>query len=259
VGLISSGIDKVRAFILPAGVGADGRVVAKPQTVFVRWQSEWSDKLHQLYANGEYAGVTLDTEQRDMVVHFRSSWQSAVCIEVFAIEPGQGNLDFSSELETAERHSGRVEISWLRQQALPAGGTAEVFSNNGNGDIDYDKAVTSRALRIWPAWQDKGGFGFSRFGRSDFGFDGSAAVGFGKGAYGMGDFGFDADVISWRSSELEAGVYKFAVKVADELGNEDAGEDETEPITVIPRPRPAEELAVASFNKGANELVLSVA
>lgn len=256
MGLISSGIDRVRAFALPAGIRADGRVVTEPQTVLVRWRSEWTDKLYQIYVDGEYAGVTADVEEREIIVHIRCSLQSAVQIEVFAIEPQQAASDLSGELVAVNGYSGRVKVSWPRLANLPAGSTAEIFSNKGSGSIDYDEAVTSRPERIWPAWQDKGGFGLSRFGRSDFGFDGSAAVGFGKGVYGIGEFGFGADVISWRSGELQAGAHKFAVKVTDGFGNEDEGQNETEPITVIAEPKPAEEVSVASFNKETNELML---
>lgn len=258
MGLISGGIDKVRAFALPAGIGADGRVVAEPQTVLVRWHSEWSNKLHQIYVGGEYAGTTADTEQREMVVHVRCLWQSAVRIEVFAVEPWQGSVDLSGELVTVCNGSGRVRISWPRLQNLPVGAVAQIFSNKGSGSIDYDEPVTSRPERLWPAWQDKGGFGLSRFGRSDFGFDGSAAVGFGRGAYGRGEFGFDADMVSWTSSELRSGIYKFAVRIVDGFGNEDEGLKETEPTTVIPGAKPPEEVTIASFDKGTNALILSV-
>jgi len=258
VGLIISGIDKIRAFALPVGIGTDGQVISEPQAVLVRWHSEWTDKLYQIYVNGEYAGATVDAEQRKMIIHMRSSWQRAVRIEVFAIEPGQANLDFSEGLETAKRNSGRVKISWPRLHNLPMGAAAQIFSNNGSGNIDYGQPATSRPVRIWPAWQDKGGFGFGMFGESDFGFDGSAAVGFGRGAYGLGEFGFDADMMNWRSSELETGDYKFAVKISDMFGNENEGLNETETITVIPGPKPAEEVTITSFDKETNELVLSV-
>lgn len=256
--LVGSGIDKVRAFALPAGMGPDGRVVAEPQAVLVRWHSEWDDKLYQVYVAGVYAGTTVDTEQREMVVHVFSLWQSAVWIEVFAVEPAQGSLDVAGELEGIGKCSGRVRVSWPRLQTLPIGATVQIFSNKGGESIDYGEPIMPRSKRLWSAWQDKGGFGLSRFGRSDFGFDGSAAVGFSRGAFGMGEFGFDADMISWISSELQPGVYKFAVKVIDRFGNEGEEPNETEAITVIPGARPAEGLTVASFNKDTNELTLSV-
>jgi hypothetical protein len=56
---------------------------------------------------------------------------------------------------------------------------------------------------------------------------------------------------------LEAGVYRFWVKIIDEKGNE-SETSETGDVTVIPAARPASRLSVLSFNKVTNELVLGV-
>jgi hypothetical protein len=258
VGLISSGISKVRAFCLPAGIGADGKIIAEPRRALVRWHSDWLDKLYQVYVNGKYAGSTFGSKQRELIVHIPSSTQSAAVIEVFAVEPELIDLDFSDELQNADGKTGRVRINWSRRQSLPLRATAQIYSNNGSGDIDYDAPVNETPKIIWPAWQDKGGFGLSKFGRSDFGFDASAAIGFGRGCFGAGEFGLDADVISWTSGQLQPGKYKFAVKVLDSRSNEDEGRNETELMTVIPGARPAEEVSPASFDKQTNELVFSV-
>ncbi len=39
MGLISSGIDRVRVFALAVGVGADGEAVNEPVGVLVKWRS----------------------------------------------------------------------------------------------------------------------------------------------------------------------------------------------------------------------------
>ena len=97
----------------------------------------------------------------------------------------------------------------------------------------------------------------SRFGESDFVFDSAAAVGFGKGSFGKGQFGLDADTLEWVSEPLQAGVYKFAVKITDEAGNESIS-SESGQITVTPAARPAEEVSIFSFDKQTNQLVLSI-
>jgi len=145
----------------------------------------------------------------------------------------------------------------LRSQNLPIGATAEIYFDNGTGEIDYDNPLTNSPIRIWPAWQDKAGFGMSRFGVGDFSLDWAVGIGFGKGNFSHGQFGLDADTIEWTSPPLSAGVYKFAVKVTDDIGNESIA-NETGQITVIPAARPAEELAIRSFNKETNELILDV-
>ena len=258
--LISTGIEKVRAFELPAGIWANGDCVGTPRAALVKWadKTNQGDMFYQVYVNGQYAGSTVDSRQRQMIVPVPSSFESAVCIEVFAVEAEYAHADFSKELAGPPAASGRVRISLLRSQDLPIDATVEIYFDNGTGVIDYSQPLSNRPIRIWPAWQDKAGFGMSRFGAGDFGYDSAAAVGFGKGSFGQGQFGLDSDAIEWTSPPLMAGVYKFGVKIADGAGNR-SGASETEPITVIPAARPAEQVSISSFDKQTNELILSIA
>ena len=254
--LISTGIDKVRAMALAAGVNAAGRSVEEPLFVFVRWSSEHEDKLYQVYVNGKPAGLTQNTAEREIIIAFGLSQYDAARIEVYAVEPGEGNIDDSLELQDLPG-SNRVEINWARQMSLPFEGIARVYGNNGSGQIDYDQAVTKEDIQLLPGWQDKGGFGLSRFAGSDFGFDGSAAVGFGKGNFGQGQYGFDADDTVWISGELKTGVYQFGVKVTDRLGNSSEA-SESEQTVVIEEALPAKCIEVESYDKANNNLVLEV-
>lgn len=258
--LISEGIENVRAFELPAGIWANGDCIGTPRTALVKWadKTNQDDMLYQVYVNGRYAGATVDNRQRQMIVPVPSSFQSAVRIEVFAVEAEQAHTDFSKELVSPPAVSGRVRISLLRSQNLPSDATAEIYFDNGTGVIDYSQPLSNRPIRLWPAWQDKAGFGMSRFGTGDFGYDSAAAVGFGKGCFGQGQFGLDADAIEWISPLLMAGVYKFGVKITDGAGNKSSA-SETEAITVIPAVRPAEQVSISSFDKQTNELVLNIA
>jgi hypothetical protein len=255
--LISNGINSVRAFALPCGVWADGRSAAAPRTALVRWWSVLSDVFYQVYVNGKFAGATIDTEQRQMVVPLPSCLNYLLRIEVFAVEVKFADVDFSGELENSPAGSGRVRISMLRDQNIPSGATVQIFFDNGTGQIDYENPLTDSPIYLWPAWQDKAGFGMSRFGLSDFGYDSAAALGFGKGSFGNGRFGLDADSIEWVSPPLQAGVYKFAVVVTDEKGNK-SSVNETESVTVTPAAEPAKGLEVDSFDKQTNQLVLKI-
>ena len=258
--LISEGIENVRAFELPAGIWANGDCVGTPRTALVKWANKTNqgEMFYQVYVNGQYAGATVDNQQRQMIVPIPSSFESAVRIEVFTVEAAQAHTDFSKELVRAPAASGRVRISLLRSQNLPSDATAEIYFDNGTGVIDYSQPLSNRVIRIWPAWQDKAGFGMSRFGAGDFGYDSAAAVGFGKGSFGHGQFGLDADTIEWTSPLLMAGVYKFGVKITDGAGNKSSA-SETEPITIIPAAKPAEQVSISSFDKQTNELVLNIA
>lgn len=255
--LYSDDIDSVRAFNLPAGIWPDGRYVKGIRVALVKWRSTWSDKFHQVYVNGRYAGATLDFRQRQLIVHIPTSPECPVRIEVFAVEAKYVDIDFSSELTQSPVDSGRVTITLLRSQNLPADATAQIYFDNGTGQIDYNNPINETPINIWPAWQDKAGFGMSQFGLSDLGWDSAAAVGFGKGSFGYGQFGLDADTIEWTSPILPIGTYTFGIKITDPSGRQSIV-SETEPITVTPAARPAETLSVSSFEKQTNHLVLNI-
>jgi hypothetical protein len=255
MGLISSGIDGVGVFELPAGVWADGSIVAGPRICLVKWRSEWVDKIHQVYVNGRFAGATVDCEQRQMVVQVPSCYERAARVEVFAVEPSAGDIDFGDTLKGNEADTGRVKIGVLRSQRLPMGARFEVYYDNQTGVIDYENPIGKR--QVWGCRQDKAGFGLARFGENDFGYEWEAGIGFGKGSFGLGEFGVDEDVIEWVSPALEAGRYKFGVKVIDEKGNESEAR-ETEEVVVIPAARPATKASVLSFETEMNELVIGV-
>jgi hypothetical protein len=255
--LIDSGIEKVRAFELPCGIWVDGRYFGSPRVALVKWRSYWADMFYQVYVNGRYAGVTVDSQQREMIVQIPTCLMAPVRIEVFAVEAEQADTDFSKEIDSPIGRTGRVRISMLRGQSLPIGATAQIYFDNGTGEINYDTPLNDSPIKVWPVWQDKAGFGMSRFGVSDFGYDSAAAVGFGRGSFGDGQFGLDADIFEWVSPPMPAGVYKFAVKIASKVGNESSG-SETGEITVTPAARPAEQVSISSFDKQTNQLVLSV-
>lgn len=254
--LIVDGISKVRVFDVPAGIRPDGDYFACPRVALVRWHCDWTDKLYQVYVNGSHVGTTVCVSQRQLVVPVPGSPGTAVRIEVFAVDPQFAHIDFSDELSQVS-NTGRVKLRILRSQLLPPGSMIQIYSDNGTGDIDYDNPLGAEPIRVWPSFYDKAGFGTSRFGEGDFGFDSAAAVGFGRGDFGFGQFGLDADSLEWISEPLSKGVYKFAAKVFDKNGSE-SDAVETEPIAVIPAAQPAADLTVLSFDKQTNELVLSV-
>ncbi|MBN2592863.1 MAG: hypothetical protein JXA81_05090 [Sedimentisphaerales bacterium] len=255
--LNGDGIDSVKAFDLPAGIRMNGQYVKEPRVALVKWQSTWSDKFHQVYVNGRYAGSTLDSLQRQLLVPVPTSSECGVRIEVFAVDSEYADTDFSSELDPPSVDNGRVKITLLRSQNLPMDASAEIYFDNSTGQIDYENPITKAPIQIWPARQDKAGFAMSQFGLSDFGWDSAAAVGFGKGSFGYGQLGLDADTIEWTSPILPSGTYKFGIKIRDASGRQSTG-SKTGPITVTPAARPAEGLSISSFDKQTNQLVLNI-
>jgi hypothetical protein len=254
--LISNGISSVQAYSLSGGIWPDGRSVEMPQVALVKWCSVLKGVLYQVYVNGNYAGTTVYFGQKQMIVSVPSSFTSAVRIEVFAVLPEHADIDFSSEL-VGSFNGSRVKLIMSCSQNLPEGATMEIYYDNGTGQIDYENPISDTAIEVWPNWQDKGGMGMSRFGLSDFGYDSSSPIGFGVGCFGKNPLGIDADTIEWVSPILPAGLYKFAVIVVDKKGNK-SNPVESEPVTVIPEPKPADGLEILSYDKQANELILKI-
>jgi hypothetical protein len=191
-----------------------------------------------------------------MIVPVPSSFSCAVRVEVFGVQPENADRDWSSELSNSYE-SNRIKIVLSRSQSLPTGATIQIYFDNGTGQIDYENPLTETPIQIWPSWQDKAGFGISRFGFSDFGYDASGAVGFGKGCFGRDQFGIDADTIEWISPVLTPGIYKFAIVVFDKAGNE-SNAIETEAVTLIPAAQPAQALEILSYDKQTKELILKI-
>ncbi len=248
--ILSEGISKVRAFALPAGVSGDGSANQLAGAAIVKWHSVYDDKLYQVYVNGSFAGAAIEPMQRQMIVPIPLSQKTAVRIEVFAVEPRFADADFSDELDTSQTQMGRAKIEFPRTDNLPIDGKADYY-------LEENK-LNNRDVKIRPDFTDKGGFGLSSFGNSDFGYDGSAAIGLGKGNFGFGWFGFDACLLHWQSGQMQAGSYKFDIKITDNLGNTADGQ-ETEAITIIPPAMPAKELTIKSFDKQNGKLILQVA
>lgn len=237
--ILSEGITSVKAFALSEQNGA----------ALVEWHSIYEDKLHQVYVNGKFAGVTVEPGQKQLIVPIPLSSQTAARVEVFAVEPADADVDFSDELNSVQAQSGRIMIGLARTDNLPLDGIAD-FYFEGN-------KLNERGIRILPEFADKGGFGLSCFAVSDFGYGGRAAIGFGKGNFGFGWFGFDADVLVWQSEELKTGNYNVDIKVTDSRGNE-SQMTQTGEITVIAPARPAEGIEIDSFDKQTGKLILKI-
>jgi hypothetical protein len=250
------GIKDVFAVPLPEAIAADGCGAAVSGAALVTWRSSHEDMLHQVYLNGRFAGATLDVDQRQLVVQPPSSFLAALRVEVAAVEPHDAHLDLSNELDPPLA-TGRIRLVLLQNQALPPGARFNVYCDHGAGTIDYGAPLNASPIPVWPCPQDKAGFGMAAFGAGDFGYDSPACVGFGRGRFAEGPFGMDAGAIEWISPLLPLGRYRFGVKTLDASGNESPA-CETSPIAVVPPPRPAAALSVASFDPQTHQLTLRI-
>ncbi len=254
---LCEGIHSVRVFVLPDGIAPDGTYAIVSRAALVTWCSSNEGMFHQVYVNGRLGGATLDAQQRQLVVHAPSSFQSAVRVEVIAVKPQDAHVDFADRLERPASSCSRVKLTLLRSQTLPAEAKANFYFDDGTGEIDYMQPLNTYPIPVWPCPQDKAGFGMAQFGGGDFGYDSAGAVGLGKGSFGHGQFGLDADILEWTSPALPLGRYRFGVRMVDCRGDESSA-SETQAVCVIPAARPAAKLNVAAFNPQTNQLTMSV-
>ncbi|MBN1508732.1 MAG: hypothetical protein JW955_17925 [Sedimentisphaerales bacterium] len=251
------GIENVQVCALPDGVAGDGGCAVVSAAALVTWRSSQAGMLHQVYLNGRFAGVTCAAEQRRLVVQSPIVSPTAVRVTVIAVAPTDAHLDFSDALGQAAVSSGRVRLTLLRSQTLPLGTTADIYHDNGTGQIDYATPVNAAPIPLWPCLHEKAGLGTAQFGTGDFGYDSAASIGFGKGALGRGQFGLDADCLEWISPALPLGTYRLGVRIADADGNLSPAV-ETGPVPVVAAARPATGLDVASFDPHTHQLTLTV-
>ncbi len=244
------GINDVRTCVLPDAI-AGSDAVAFSRSLLVTWRSALTDQLHQVYIDGCLAGVTLDPDQKRLVVQTSSS-SGASHVDLVAVSPAEAYIDFADQIDSPAANPTRIRLTLLRRQDLPLDAVVNVYFDNGSGT-----PLNETPLPVWPCWQDKAGLGLAQFGVGDFGYDAAAAVGLGKGSFGYGQFGLDADAIEWVSRALPLGQYRVAVRVCDAQGNE-SDISETAIVTIAPPAQPAAALEVVTFNEQANQLILSI-
>jgi len=249
------GIEDIRTCVLPDAI-AGSDAVAFSRSLLVTWRSILTDHLYQVYIDGRLAGVTIDPDQRRLVVQTFCS-PGAAPVDVVAVAPAEAHIDFADQVHSPAPNPTRLRLTLLRRQDFPLGSMVNVYFDNGSGTIDTSRPLNETPLPVWPCWQDKAGLGFAQFGVGDFGYDAAAAVGLGKGSFGHGPFGLDADVIEWVSRSLPLGQYRVAVRVCDAQGNESDISD-TATVTIVPPAQPAAALEVVTFDEQANQLILSI-
>ena len=118
MGLISEGINSVKAFVICGGLDGESNSFDEPLSVIIRWCSV-HEKPHQVYINGRLGAVTVDDSQRFIEVGIVQAVKHAICIEVFAVEHADAYKDHSEELSNTINQSGRLEIGWVRNLSLP--------------------------------------------------------------------------------------------------------------------------------------------
>ena len=173
-------ISRVRAMGFPAGTQGGAEMVSLPGLVMVSWRSEETDKLFQVYVNGRWSGATAHPRQRKLLVEYEHSHTTA--IEVVGVQPNEKNVNFADELAGFTEADGcHAVIHWPRRGVLPLGSRVMVYGDGESGQIDYGEPLVT--MEVWAGVAEKWGYGLDGFGKGDFGYSGTGALGWGRGSF----------------------------------------------------------------------------
>jgi hypothetical protein len=183
-----------------------------------------------------------------LVWHGTSRWvaitmpSSRVRIDIGAVGPDEGNVDFSASLPASP--GDRARLAWLGGTYLDPTGNDDVAGFRIFGETTPGAGVNLASplaeIKAYPG--------------------GILTDGFGLGGFGQGGFGRAASTYEWTSRSLSAGTWSFAVASIDAAGNQ--GTPVTTSITINAPPRPPARFAdgtrlKASYNPGTRTVTLT--
>ncbi len=215
--------------------------------VVLRVANANTDKLLQCYVNGRLTASQAGIADRWTVT--LPSMDPSDVLFLLAVDADNARTDYFTEAfpdSTANRL--RVRMAQTIVPFLPGDRWRVYRGNAGDGTatiLAHDQLVRQGGRGV--------GFGYN-FGCGGFGFDGCASKGFGYN-FGLGEFGYDCEMLEWTSKPLPPGSYPVKGTIVDAAGNESTAS--TAGITLNNYPRPARDLAVDSYTKGTDTLVLS--
>lgn len=227
----TDGITSVR--VRPLLLDLDGGTpLGSPGAYEVTWLSTQAGRWHQVYVNGQLAGVTAGPEDRRLVALGpvgRGGGQGLVYVEVVAVDAADRRTDFSTDLTGFSPACGpKVRLAW--EAGLYLGEDLEsfdVFADGRAGTVDYSQPLNEAPI---PA-----------------AVVGAPPWGFGCGGYGTGGYGLSAAIYEWIVDGLEPGTWRLAVVARDAAGNRLATAAEVT-ADVTPVPRPAGNFRIASYS-----------
>lgn len=235
----TEGIAHVRVRPLALDVGAEGAAVA-PDAVEVMWDSTQEGRWHQVYVNGQLAGVTAKPEDRRLAVSAPVRSQDPLrvgpnrpaqmlLVEVVAVEAADRWTDFGSLLSGFGEDAGaQVRLTWQAGEYLdPNLESFDVFSDGRTGTVDYNTPLNESPIPAKPG--------------------GLAPWGYGCGGYGVGGYGQAAAMYEWTTELLEPGTWRLAVVAVDAARNRLASAAEVQ-ITVAPLPPPPDDFRVTAYD-----------
>jgi hypothetical protein len=237
---LADGISRVR--IRPLALDLGGVTpLGSPGAYEVTWDSTQAGLWHQVYVNGQPAGVTAGPEDRRLVVLGpvgRRGCEGLVYVEVVAVNAADRQSDFSAELSGFSPACGlKVRLTWEAGLYLDEDlESFSLFADNRTGTVDYSTPLSEVPIPAVVA--------------------GALPWGFGCGGYGVGGYGLSAACYEWTIENLQPGTWRMAVLAADIAGNRLATAAEVV-VDVAPVPRPAGNFRVASYSAPSRTATLA--
>lgn len=236
----TEGITHVRVRPLALDLAPDGAALA-PGAVEVTWDSTQQGQWHQIYVNGELAGVTARPDDRRLAVSAPAGSDglaSMLLVEVVAVDSDDRWTDFSNLLSGFGKEAGaQVRLTWQAGEYLdPNLESFDVFGDGRTGTVDYDMPLNESPIPARPG--------------------GLAPWGYGSGVYGMGGYGQAAATYEWTTDLLEPGTWRLAVVAVDAAHNRLANAAETQ-VTVAPLPQPPGNFRVTTYDAQTHRATLA--
>ena len=152
----------------------------------------------------------------------------------------------------SDRHGNRICVS-LRRDLLDGWRPGDRWRVYRGEAGDEAAAILVHETDIHPGGRGATGWGFG-WGHGGWGYSGCNAPGW--GCHWGYTWGFGVDSLQWTSDPLPRGTYPVKALAVDEHGNESGAHETT--VVVDTYARPAGSLAVSSYAKATDALVLSM-
>lgn len=118
-----------------------------------------------------------------------------------------------------------ITISFAVPFGYEPGDYVMLYSNNGNGDIDFDVPVSPQRYPLFPNGAGIHGWGYAPWGYFPWGYAQSRLCdGWGFLPWGYFPWGYGTALIHAKYFPISCGNYKFAFKAFDSLNNPQTGQ-----------------------------------
>jgi hypothetical protein len=155
--------------------------------------------------------------------------------------------------------SARITLKFVVPLTARPGDYARLYSNNGDGDVDFTTPMDNEKIELFPNGSGNYGWGLAPWGNFPWGQALSIATqGWGLAPWGLFPWGYGAVVII-RSVQVEdCGNWQFAFQSFDALGNVNIGTPGVASAVIhIAPPAPAG-LKKVSYDPETGDLTLAV-